>query len=256
MHVKITTSGGRRYVQLVESYRDDAGRVKKRTVATLGRLDQLDGGLDSVIKGLLKVSGREAMAVVPPTPTVSFESARVFGDVWTLTELWKSLGFSELKRVFRRTRHTIDVEALIRVMVFNRLCDPESKLGVLRWLETVALPEVEVKAITHQHLLRSMDALMDQHEAVDNVVAGLLRPMIDQDLSVVFYDLTTIRAEGLRVCEKIEKHSSTTNLRKYSDFQYFAAARNAPQSIISGRRRGEVPPSLAHALADQFFHSL
>ena len=37
MHVKITTSGPRRYVQLVESYRDDGGRVKKRTVATLGR---------------------------------------------------------------------------------------------------------------------------------------------------------------------------------------------------------------------------
>jgi hypothetical protein len=26
-------------------------------------------------------------------------------------------------------------------MVFNRLCDPGSKLGVLRWLETVALPQ-------------------------------------------------------------------------------------------------------------------
>ena len=42
MHVKITTSGSRRYVQLVESYRDDAGKVQKRTVATLGRLDQVD----------------------------------------------------------------------------------------------------------------------------------------------------------------------------------------------------------------------
>jgi hypothetical protein len=30
MHVKIAASGKRRYVQLVESYRDDAGRVKKR----------------------------------------------------------------------------------------------------------------------------------------------------------------------------------------------------------------------------------
>lgn len=29
------------------------------------------------------------------------------------------------------------------------------------------------------------------------MVAGLLRPLIDQDLSVVFYDLTTIRTEGL-----------------------------------------------------------
>jgi transposase len=89
----------------------------------------------------------------------------------------------------------------IRIMVFNRLCDPDSKLGVLRWLETVTLPEVNVKTITHEHLLRSMDALIDQQEAVDRVVAGLLRPIIDQDLSVVFYDLTTIRAEGLSTQE-------------------------------------------------------
>lgn len=197
MHVKITTSGSRRYVQLVESYRDDAGRVKKRTVATLGRLDQVGGELDSVISGLLKVSGRDPLGAKPAPPSVAFESARALGDVWALTELWKELGFGELRRVFRRTRHTTDVEALIRVMVLNRLCDPDSKLGVLRWLETVALPEVDVTTITHQQLLRSMDALMDHQAAVDAVVAGLLRPLIDQDLSVVFYDLTTIRTEGL-----------------------------------------------------------
>ncbi len=61
MFVKVTASGPRRYVQLVEFYRDDAGRVKKRTVATLGRLDQLAGGLDSVIDGLLKVAGHEPL---------------------------------------------------------------------------------------------------------------------------------------------------------------------------------------------------
>jgi hypothetical protein len=196
MFVKITTSGSRRYVQLVESFRDEAGRVKKRTVATLGRLDQLGGELDAVINGLLKVSGRAALDA-PRAPSVSFESARALGDVWALTELWKTLGFGELRRVFRRTRHSIDVEALVRVMVLNRLCNPDSKLGVLRWLETVAMPGLEVEAVTHQQLLRSMDALVDQREAVERVVAALLRPMIDQDLSVVFYDLTTIRAKGL-----------------------------------------------------------
>lgn len=81
-------------------------------------------------------------------------------------------------------------------MVFNRLCDPESKLGVLRWLQTVSMPGVDVDKLTHQHLLRSMDALMDRQAAVDDCVAQLLRPLIDEDLSVVFYDLTTIRAEG------------------------------------------------------------
>ena len=207
MFVKVTTSGPRRYVQLVESYRDDAGRVKKRTVATLGRLDQLTGELDSVIDGLLKVAGREPVVVQPATTPagatagVSFESARALGNVWTLTEIWKELGFSDLRRVFRRTRHTIDVEALIRIMVLNRLCDPDSKLGVLRWLQTVALPDIDVKTLTHQHLLRSMDALMDSQDAVDDVIAKLLRPLVDQDLSMAFYDMTTIRAEGLATME-------------------------------------------------------
>ena len=207
MFVKVTSSGPRRYVQLVESYRDDAGRVKKRTVATLGRLDQLSGELDTVINGLLKVAGREAAiaqvgaASALAAPSLSFEAARALGNVWTLTELWKELGFSDLRRVFGRTRHTIDVEALIRIMVLNRLCDPDSKLGVLRWLQTVALPDVEIKEVTHQQLLRSMDALMDNQDAVDGVVASLLRPLVDQDLSVAFYDMATIRAEGLATVE-------------------------------------------------------
>lgn len=197
MFVKITRSGSRRYVQLVESYRDDAGRVKKRTVATLGRLDQLGGELDAVINGLLKVSGRSPQA----PPAIEFESARALGDVWALSELWKALGFEGLARVFRSRRYAMAVEALIRVMVLNRLCNPDSKLGVLRWLQTVAVPGIDTARVTHQQLLRSMDALIDHQAKVDKVLAGLLRPLIDQALSVVFYDLTTLRAEGLSELE-------------------------------------------------------
>jgi transposase len=102
-----------------------------------------------------------------------------------------------MRVLFRRTRHAIDVESLIRVMVFNRLCDPDSKLGVLRWLETVSMPGLKGQAVEHQHLLRAMDALVAQHEAVENVLSSLLRPLVDQDLAVVFYDMTTIRTEGL-----------------------------------------------------------
>lgn len=195
MFLKITRSGPRQYLQLVEAFRDDAGKAKHRTLVTLGRLDQLTDSLDSVISGLLKVTGRPDF-LNTPLPAIEFESARALGNVWALNELWESLGFGELRRVFRKTRHSIDVEALIRVMVFNRLCDPESKLGVVHWLGTVAMPGVEVESITHQHLLRSMDALVDHQADVDAVVANLLRPLIDQELSVVFYDMTTIRTEG------------------------------------------------------------
>lgn len=123
MFVTVTTSGPRRYVQLVESFRDDAGLVQKRTVATLGRLDQLGGELDIVIDGLVKVSGRKPVQTREPGSVV-FESARALGNVWAL------------------------------------------------------------------------------------IVSGLLRPMIDHDLSVVFYDMTTIRAEGLS--------TQSADVRKFS----------------------------------------
>ena len=196
MFIKVTRSGPRRYVQLVEAYRDDAGQPRQRTVATLGRLDQMGAELESVISGLMRVTGRSPPKA-EPAPVVAFEPARDFGDVWALTELWNSLGFDRLRKVFLRTRHAIDVEALVRVMVINRLCDPDSKLGVLRWLETVTLPGTMPELIDHQHLLRAMDALVDHKEEVDGVMASLLRPLVDQDLAVVFYDMTTIRAAGL-----------------------------------------------------------
>jgi hypothetical protein len=203
--IKVTHSGVRRYVQLVEAYRDDEGRPKQRTVATLGRLDQLNSELESVITGLMRVTGK-SLPEPPPVPVVTFESARDFGDVWALTELWNSLGFDRLRKIFRRTRHTIDVEALIRVMVLNRLCDPDSKLGVLRWLETVTLPGIMAESIDHQHLLRARDALVAHQEEIDQVLSSLLRPMVDQDLAVVFYDMTTIRASGLSQQEEDVRH--------------------------------------------------
>ena len=84
MQVKITTSGPRRYVQLVESFRDDQGRIRKRTVATLGRLDQVGGSLDAVINGLLKATGRAPAVGVEAQPEVEFEPARALGAVWAL----------------------------------------------------------------------------------------------------------------------------------------------------------------------------
>jgi hypothetical protein len=59
MFVKVTNFGPRRYVQLVEAFRDEAGLPKQRTAATLGRLDQLNDGLDSVIFGLLRDTVRK-----------------------------------------------------------------------------------------------------------------------------------------------------------------------------------------------------
>ena len=193
MYTRITESGGRRYLQLVEGHRDEAGKVRIKVVANLGRLDRLNGGkLDPLINGLNRAVGR----VENTASDVVYESALGYGDVFALHELWKDLGFDgALRKALRSSRREIDAEALIRAMVFNRLCAPDSKLGCLRWLETVAMPAIP-ETVTHQHLLRAMDALMNHADAVEEALARQIRPLVDQDLTVVFYDLTTVRIHG------------------------------------------------------------
>jgi hypothetical protein len=177
MFVKITTSGPRRYVKLVEAYRDTGGVSRQRVIATLGRIEAVRAGeADSLVNGLLRAAGKPSLK--NGTGDVSFAPALSVGDTWLLTALWQELGFADAFRRVLRNRRQFDAERLLRVMVFNRLCDPESKLGILRWLEGTRVPEVATESVTHQHLLRTMDTLADCAETMDTTLAGLLRPLI------------------------------------------------------------------------------
>ena len=193
MYTKITRSGGRQYLQLVESCRNEEGKVCHRVVANLGRIEDLHPAkLDPLINGLNRAIGRSDNTAFP----VEIESSRAYGNVFTLHELWKDLGFDRaLGRAMRSGRRKSEADALVRTMVFNRLCDPTSKLGCLRWLDTVAMPEMPAK-VEHHHLLHAMDALMDNVDRVEAELAKQIRPLVDQELTVVFYDLTTVRIHG------------------------------------------------------------
>jgi hypothetical protein len=205
MYTRITKTGSRQYLQLVESFRNDHGQVRVRVIANLGRLDRLSPEkLDPLINGLNRALGRAENTA----SQVIQEAGRSYGDVFALHELWRDLGIDKaLKRALRSSRREFDAEASplslgpmalqwqLRAMVFNRLCAPHSKLGCLRWLDTVAMPAMP-EDITHQQLLRAMDALMDNLEPVEAALSQQVRPLVDRNLSIVFYDLTTVRIHG------------------------------------------------------------
>ena len=193
MFIKVTQTGSRRYAQLVESFRNEDGKPRQRTLCTLGRLEA-GGEVDALIASLQRAQG-----ISPATSNLDglrFTDSRHAGDIWALSELWHSLGFDDLALAWRRSKAQVDVLGCLRLMVMNRLCDPGSKLGVLRWLETVALPSGVVAVSEHQHLLRAMDVIDEYSDRLADRLAMLMRPLIDQDLSVVFYDLTTVAVTG------------------------------------------------------------
>lgn len=82
-------------------------------------------------------------------------------------------------------------------MVFNRVCDPESKIGLVRWLETVTVHGVDENKVCHHRLLRRMDVLDERSDSVNDMMSELLMRLIDQNLSVVFYEVITACTYGL-----------------------------------------------------------
>lgn len=224
MFVKINTSGPRKYVKLVEAFRDDSGVARQRVVATLGRLEEIQKGKgDALLNGLLRASGKPTLD--EGTGAVAFAPAVSVGDTWLLHGLWHELGFADaFRRVLRRHRRQFDAEHLLRVMVFNRLCDPESKLGILRWLEGARVPQVDRAGVTHQHLLRTMDTLNECTTALESALSNQLRPLIDRELSVVFYDLTTIRTEG--------SSESSEEIRRYGPSKDGGIARQVMLGVV------------------------
>ena len=83
--LKPTKSRGHTHLQLVESYRNEAGQPRQRTVAPLGRLDEVGGGVDSLLAGLLRHKGLPFSAASPPL--LEFDAALSFGDVCALEQI-------------------------------------------------------------------------------------------------------------------------------------------------------------------------
>ena len=71
------------------------------------------------------------------------------------------------------------------------------------------MPGVKARKVTHQRLLRAMDALEKDAERVEKELAASFRPLLDEELTIAFHDLTTVRIHGeksfegdIRACGK------------------------------------------------------
>ena len=228
MYVRVVTSrqGSKTYrsAQIVESFRDPAsgGKPRTRVLLHLGNVEELDGKkLDGLVDGLLRAVGRPR----PEVGEIDFPFAHDFGHVWAVLGVWQQLKIGVcLQERASESRREFDLEAHIRTMVVNRLCDPRSKLGLLAWLEGVYLPGIDRTQINHDNLLRAMDFLLEQKSFVEKQVFGAVRTLFDDEFEMVFYDLTSSYFEG-------ERSIAADDIRKYG---YSRDHRSDRRQIVIG----------------------
>jgi transposase len=127
--------------------------------------------------------------------------------------LWERLGLKKtLEDVAKAAGAQIGYERALLAMVANRLCDPESKLGVWdRWLSTVYLPSCQ--GLKLRQMYEAMDLLHAHAEQVEKTVFFQTADLFNLEVDLIFYD-TTSASFSIDAEEEPERHPNAT-LRKF-----------------------------------------
>jgi hypothetical protein len=126
MFVREKTTGGRTYLQVVESYWS-YGRPRQRVIATLGRLDQLQekGGIEGVLRSLSRYSDR--VKVTEAYGQGKLEAKRVvkIGPDLVTARLQSELGIGEiLKKLLSERKFEFPLERAVYLCMLARLFFP------------------------------------------------------------------------------------------------------------------------------------
>ena len=92
---------------------------------------------------------------------------RTLGTVWLIEALWEKLGIGKiLRKVCKKRKIATPYERALLAMTANRLCQPESKLGVWdRWLEKVYLPSCD--GLKLEQMYEAMDLFYDHSAEIE-----------------------------------------------------------------------------------------
>jgi hypothetical protein len=113
MFARVKKSGKYHYLQTVEN-RKEKGKVKQRVIATIGRMDRLQGKdrVQTLIRSLARFT-EQACLIVSGQSDVSAEAVKI-GPAIIFERLWKETGIqSAIKKILAARRFEFDVERAI-----------------------------------------------------------------------------------------------------------------------------------------------
>jgi hypothetical protein len=188
------------YFQLAHNERHPQTRKPvAKIIHNFGRADQLDRQeLVRLCNSIARVCGLIVTDPVDPvTQSIGFgeglkiKQTLALGCPLVVEALWERLGLRKTLQDIEKTAGVqVPYERALLAMVANRLCDPESKLGVWdRWLSKVYLPSCQ--GLKLRHMYEAMDLLHANAEQVEKTVFFQVADLFNLEVDLIFYDTTT-----------------------------------------------------------------
>lgn len=175
------------YLSVVESFRDEQGKPRTRTLANIGKIENFNAAtIQSACKRLYALSGGNPLEL--ESPQTKELSRFNFGYEQMIHHLMQHYGIHHIcRRITKKHKLSFDIESVLSLMLIERLNDPCSKLASYHHrLEYFNLSTIEL-----QWLYRTLDKLDQYSELIQDQVYLKGRNLFNQKLDIVFYDVTT-----------------------------------------------------------------
>jgi transposase len=215
------------YYQLAHNVRHaETGSPVAEIVHNFGRADELDrDDLVRLCRSIARVCGVEVhdpldFAQTPQdddrTPALPEEVKLIrtveLGVCLVVEALWERLKLGPtLRKAMEDSGGSALHERALLAMTANRLCDPDSKLGVWdRWLQKVYLPSCSTVKLYQMY--EAMDLLHWNVREVEDAVFFHMANLFNLVVDVIFYDTTTA---SFAIDEEDEDTDTGPGFRKY-----------------------------------------
>jgi transposase len=206
------------YYSLCESVRLSATRVIQRRVLNLGELNttQLERWQRSIEviqqegerrqcrlftdrEGAAPSDASDVCEVI--LSSLSVRHPRQFGACWLGSRLWQELGLDTFfAEALQDRRGPVAWSKVIELLAVNRLCDPQSELGVhQRWFGTTAMDVVlgaDDAVAAKDRRYRALDKALEHKAALETHLAKRWRDLFGARCDLLLYDLTSTYFEG------------------------------------------------------------
>jgi len=198
------------YLQLVEGYRDERGRVRMRVVANLGRLEKLkaSGELD-------RLAAAFARKDPPPAGT-----RRLVGALPLVAHYLRRLGLVEAvdHACPGKGRAQLTHGEVVAALVCNRLTDPRPLYDVCGWAERAgahALLGTPPALLNDDRLGRALDALAREVEQVRGALALRALERFGITPARIHWDYTSVAVEGTHAGSVLVRYGHSSDRRSH-----------------------------------------
>ncbi len=179
------------YLQLVEGYRDENGKVRHRVVANLGRKDALK---DS---GQLEALAGSFARLDPPMAG----TRRTVGPLLPVEHFLRELDVKDTVdgALPRSARSVLSVGEVVCALIASRLCSPSPLYDVAGWASGAAVPEllgIPPALLNDDRLGRALETFAVYAEDLRSRVAARAIERFGVDAGRLHVDLTTVGVIG------------------------------------------------------------